>query len=168
MEREEILMFAFCADLVFMSLCLAIAGICKKKNEPKKANAVLNFGLVGVVLFVWIIFAIRQEQPIVEKPEMVVEYEMENEISSEMELRLAKYAKAIAEEIVDYPATVILNYFDVECERDGNIYRVSCEFSSKTAVGLRLEHELEVVCELLESENKLKATEVYLDRNKIM
>jgi hypothetical protein len=95
------------------------------------------------------------------------EAKTKTEIDLWMKSELTDFIKKSAKEISSFPATVRIKYWTLEFAREDNFYEVSCVYSSKNALGLSLERELKMFCEVIEDGTMIRANEVYLDGKRI-
>lgn len=79
----------------------------------------------------------------------------------------AKFAKSVAEDIASFPATVRFNPLAWRFDQEGNTIKISAEFSTKTALGLRVSHDFYLVCEMYDNHTKIRSTEVYLNGKRV-
>ena len=129
---------------------LAVMLFSKSDDGKKLGRALLVIGIV-VVCAIWIF-----GQP-----------NMDSDMNVEDIYASAKFAKSVAEDIVSFPATVSFNPFSWGFDQEGNTIKVSAEFSTKNALGLRITHEFYLVCEIIENHTKIRANEIYLNGNRV-
>lgn len=139
----------------------------------KREKIALMFGVIVmiacVILFVLILVMSGNtpEDVISGETEMTTETTPETEIDIWMKSELTDFITKSAKEISTFPATVKIKYWTLDFAREGNFYEVSCVYSSKNALGLSLERELKMFCEVIEDGTMIRANEVYLDGKQI-